>query len=514
MKLCTAAQMRNLEEIAIKQYGIPGIVLMENAGRATVEAMVRRFGNPRDKVCAILVGPGNNGGDGLVIARHLHQLGGRPEVFLLVPGNKIKGDAATNLKIVRKLPIPIHRLCSTKDLAKAEGRFNAANLLVDSIFGTGLAREIGSPYLEVIARINRLACPKIAVDIPSGLHADSGRLLGECVQADLTVTFGLAKTGLVTGQSRRFVGVLETADIGIPPAAVAEAAIRVELLDQQVGLWLPRRFSTAHKGTYGHLLVVAGSCGKTGAALLCGQGGLRAGTGLVTMAVPRDLNAIFEITLLEAMTVALPSAAGCLSIDDYQDLLLAANGKQAMVLGPGLGQAPETGELIKKVYREIPLPMVVDADALNILAQEPAMLRKPAGPRILTPHPGEMARLTGLTMRDIQDARIQKAGKFAMANQVYLVLKGSGTVIAAPDGRIAVNPTGNPGMAAGGMGDVLAGVIGGFLAQGLTPWQAAGLGVYSHGLAGDRLAETTPAGYLASELAAELPVILHELVAD
>ena len=510
MKICTAAQMRALDETAINTFGIPGMVLMENAGHNCTESIVRAYGDPQAKKAVIFIGPGNNGGDGLVIARYLHNRLGRPEIFLLVPPEKLTNDAAANLARVRELKIPIHPIRSTEELEAAEPFFADAWTVVDAIFGTGLKRQVTGHFAAVIERINRFTCPGIAVDIPSGLDADTGRELGCCVTADRTVTFGLAKVGLVTAPGNRYCGVLEVVDIGIPAAAEKEVGISLELLDRQVAGFLPRRFATAHKGNYGHLLLVAGSGGKTGAALLAGLAGLRTGTGLVTLCVPHDLNPIFETALWEAMTIPLPGAAGIASINDLATIRAALTGKQALVLGPGLGTGPETAELVIKLYQEVEQPMVVDADGLNILAQEPEVLKKPAGPRILTPHPGEMARLIGLTSKEIQKDRITTAIDFARANNLILVLKGANTVIAAPDGRAAVNPTGNPGMAAGGMGDVLAGALGGFLAQGLSPWQAACLAVYIHGAAADRLAATEPMGYLAGEVADEIPATLAE----
>lgn len=519
MKLATAEQMRKLDAMAINKYGIPGIVIMENAGRGTVQAMTGRFGSPKGRLVSIFVGPGNNGGDGLVIARHLHQLGARPQIFLLVDPVQLRGDPAVNLKIVSRLPIPVRTILNNDDLAPTEQLYKDSWAVVDSIFGTGLQRQAAGHFAAVIHSINKLSCPVVAVDIPSGLNADSGQAPGACVKADLTVTFGLAKPGLFVEPGLSLAGVLRIIDIGIPPEAVAEAKIETEtisgsaLLGAEVGQWLPARHDTAHKGTYGHLLIIAGSTGKTGAAILCAQGAYRCGTGLATICVPANLNPIYETALPEVMTIPMPSPTdGFLSIADYPAIELAMAGKQALVVGPGLGTTDATACLIKKLYCRCPLPMVVDADGLNVLALDPEIIKNPPAARILTPHPGEMSRLTGKTSAEVQSDRIEIARSFARDNRVIMVLKGAGTVISGPDHETVVNTTGNPGMAAGGMGDVLAGVIGGFLAQRLSPWQAACLGVHAHGLAGDRLAAVgLRLGYLASELAAELPAALNEL---
>jgi len=514
MKVTTAEQMQSLDQAAINEFGIPGIVLMENAGRGTVEIITREFGEPAGKLVSVFAGPGNNGGDGLVIARHLHKHGARPHVFLLVEPEKLKGDAATNLGIAQKMSIPVHPVLSIDDLNNLEDQLGRSRLVIDAIFGTGLTREVTGHFAEAIKRINMFSCPVVAVDIPSGLNSDTGLPLGQCVQADLTVTFGLAKVGQVVQPGARYVGNLEVVDIGIPDEAVQQVGIGMEVLArQELANWIPARQATDHKGTFGHLLILAGSAGKTGAAILSALGALRSGIGLVTLCVPHDLNAIFEASLLEAMTIPLPNSSHVLSVNDFDLVTRSMEGKQAVVIGPGLGTAKETAELIVRIYRESSQPLVVDADGLNILAQEQTVLQNPAGVRILTPHPGEMARLIGGTAKDVQADRQQVAAQFAKEKGVFVVLKGANTVIASPEGRIAVNPTGNAGMATGGMGDVLSGLIGSLLAQGLSPWQAACLGVYVHGLAGDNLAAATGIGfgYLAGDLANELPLAFQEM---
>jgi len=353
-----------------------------------------------------------------------------------------------------------------------------------------------------------------AVDIPSGLDADNGRILGGCAPADLTATYGLVKPGHVMHGGADLIGKLHCVDIGIPPEAVSRAGLHGETLGRRTMHLLKKRKTAAHKGNFGHLLVLAGSEGKTGAAILSGLAALRAGTGLVTLAVPHELNPIFEAGLVEAMTIPLPNSATCLSIDDYDLIRDRLQGKDALVIGPGLGTAAETRELVLRLYRELDLPMVVDADGLNILAMDPDRIARPPGPRILTPHPGEMARLTGLTSGEVQADRLRAARRFTadtgtdVDNGVTLILKGAGTIICDPDGSWAVNTTGNPGMAAGGMGDVLSGLVGGLLAQGYAPAAAARLGVYLHGLAADRLAPERRQGYLASEVAAVIPDII------
>ena len=512
MKLVTAKQMRGLDSTATNNYKVPSLQLMENAGQKTVEIMLDRYGDPLGKTVVIFVGPGNNGGDGLVIARLLAARLARSVVFLLVPSDSLKGDSAHNYSKLLKLPVKIIEVTNEENLHVATAMFDDCWAVVDAIFGTGLTRDVTGPFAAAIRIINEAPCPIVAVDIPSGLNTDNGETLGSCVQADITVTFGQAKIGQVIHPGRECTGFLEVVDIGIPEKVVTEANIQLELLEKEVGKWLPARVQTSHKGSFGHLLIVAGAIGKTGAALLCGSGGLRSGTGLVTLCIPYEINSIIESGLWEAMTVPMQSAAqGILSIEDYTVIKDALQGKQALVVGPGIGMAEETAELIIKLYSEVKAPMLIDADGLNILAADTTQLKKASGQRILTPHPGEMSRLTGLATSDILRNRLEVTRDFATKHNVHVVLKGADSIVCDPEGNMAINPTGNPGMASGGMGDVLAGLIGGFLAQGLSPWQACCLGVYSHGLAGDRLADETSAGYLASELAEQIPFILENL---
>ncbi|MDF1578533.1 MAG: NAD(P)H-hydrate dehydratase [Desulfobulbales bacterium] len=516
MKLAYAEQMRQLDNETIETCGIPDLVLMENAGIGAVQAIMEMYGELEGRTVMIAAGRGNNGGDGLVIARQVLQRGGIPFVFLLAEPAKIKGGAAVNLKIVENLDIPIYTVTSVKRLGSLENFLPQSDLIIDAILGIGLTRPVKGYLAEAIALINRAAAPVVSVDISSGLDSDRGVPLGICIKADLTVTCGLAKPGHFTGIGPEMTGALVVVDIGIPPRIIAAMDLRIEVLENQsVGCLVPERPPVSHKGTFGHLAVLAGSRGKTGAALLCARAALRSGSGLVTICSPNNLCGVFETALAEAMTLPLPASDNGYATDnDLQLLKKFLADKQALVVGPGLGDNKATGRLVAELYRKLPLPMVVDADALNLLAGKAAWLKNPAGPRILTPHPGEMGRLTGKSCRKIQENRLETAREFAVTHQVFLVLKGAATIIADPTGRAAINSTGNPILASGGSGDVLAGLIGSLLAQGLAPWDAARLAVYVHGLAADRLAEELDirAGLLASELADKLPAMISELV--
>lgn len=525
MKIAMAAEMQQLDRKAIEEYGIPGIVLMENAGQGTVAFMERELGSFAGKTVVIFTGPGNNGGDGLVIGRRIQQAGGHPLFLFALPPERLRGDAATNYCIVRNMQCdsrllndPFDQKAIIEHILQQHGKYPVA-CLVDALFGTGLGREITGHFARIISLIrelrSRYCWPVTAVDLPSGIDADTGRVLGTAVEADYTVTYGLAKPAHYLNGGPG-IGKVHIVDISIPEAVVREAGLKGEALTSAVGSKLPERAGDSHKGSHGHLLVLGGSTGKTGAAVLTCRAALRSGCGLVTAAVPHDLNTVFEQSLTEAMTIALPCSTTYLCNRDITLIAEAMEGKKAVVLGPGIGTAPETTGLVLHLYRNISLPMVVDADALNILSAHKDILAEPGGPRILTPHPGEMARLTGRSTQNIQNDRISTALNLCTecSETVITVLKGAGTVIGHNHGQWAVNTSGNQGMATGGMGDVLAGLIGSLLAQGLSPWDAACAGVYLHGLAADILARQTPYGYLASEVAACLPTAIRECLQE
>jgi len=512
MYIAKAAEMQAVDRTAIEEYAIPGIVLMENAGRGTVDFMVRELGSMAGRTVPILVGPGNNGGDGLVIARHLHQLGAHPFILFGLAPERLKHDAAINRDIVQRMGLDALVLDDQFSLSAAEeeivrrhGRYPVA-CLVDALFGTGLAREIQGHFARIIELINHLrgnrGWPVVSVDIPSGINSDTGMVLGTSVHADLTATYGLAKPAHYL-HGGRGVGRLEIIDIAIPSRVPGQLGLKGRAMNRVSVPRPPARQADAHKGTNGHLLVLAGSEGKTGAAILCCRAALRSGCGLVSAAVPNDLNVIFETSLIETMTMPLPESTGALSVNDVDFILAAAIGKQALVIGPGIGTDEATQELFLFLYREVDLPMVVDADGLNILALHPDVIRKPGGPRLLTPHPGEMARLLRTKNRVVQEDRIGAALRLVegLDAEVVVALKGAGTVVADSRGNWAVNTSGNAGMAAAGMGDVLAGLCGSLLAQGMPLWQSACLGVYAHGVAADMLAADRKLGFSALEVA-------------
>jgi len=386
--------------------------------------------------------------------------------------------------------------------------------VVDALLGTGLNSPVQGLLAQVITKVNQARPPVLAVDIPSGLSADTGEPLGAAVEARVTVTFGTPKIGQIVPPGRDLAGRLWLVDIGIPPQFTANLDTEMTEAAEMRRL-LPDRPFGSHKGTFGHLVVVAGSVGKTGAATMSSEAGLKTGAGLVTAAVPASLIDILAVKLTEAMTLPLPEAEGAraLGLKALTPLQEFLEGKSAVALGPGLGTHPETQEAVRELVRHCPLPMVVDADGINALAGRLVVLGEAAGPRILTPHPGEMAHLLGKTSKEVQSRRLDTAREVASAHKVWVVLKGAQTLVADPDGRVSLNPTGNPVLASGGTGDVLTGLIGGFLAQGLAPWDAARLGVYLHGLAADFLSAVIgPRGHLAGDLLNAFPEFLSEFI--
>ena len=513
MKIVTAAQMQMLDRRAITEARIPGLVLMERAGTGVVQQLERHFAPLKDKRITIVCGKGNNGGDGFVVARLLARKRIAIQVLCLAKTTDMSRDARVMhgrlLRIAKKNVIP-----STQDSESLRDLFAASDIIVDAILGTGLSTAVSGPYEQVIQTINASGRAVLAVDIPSGLNADTGIVLGAAVRADVTVTFGLPKIGLYIGQGVDHAGSTHVVDIGIPASLVELVESRTILLTHAMAKTsLPRRTPSSHKGTYGHAGIIAGSVGKTGAAALAAKAALRVGTGLVTVATPSGVNDTLEAKLLEVMTVPMPETkAHTLARSGLDRLLAFTRVRTAIAIGPGLTTHPETVELIQELVKRVDKPCVLDADALNALAGKASLLTESKLPPILTPHPGEMARLgIDASPQSVNADRIGVAGRFARERGVLVVLKGARTIVARPDGMIAVCPTGNPGMATAGTGDVLTGMIVGLLAQGLTPWDAACTGTYFHGLAGDLAAgQIGQAAMTAGDLIEHIPKALSQ----
>ena len=524
MKVVTAAEMCQIDQDTIEGIGIPGIVLMETAGSAIVRAIEQHY--PACRRIGILAGKGNNGGDGIVIARQLAHAGRDVHLFLVSPPESFTGEAHINLQIAKNLKLQIIELIPDTSKHKnpsEKGGFSreatlthlvSCELLVDAILGTGLRGEVRDPIATIISAINNLPISTLSVDLPSGLDADTGNPLGTCVQADRTVTIGLPKRGLLVHPGAELTGELEVTDIGFPEQVIEAQDIKANWTTaSQAAKWVPRRPAASHKGTYGRVCIVAGSTGMTGAAALASEAALRAGAGLVTLAVPKHLNPILESLLPEVMTLPMPETeAGSLAASGTSTILeFAERTKSVLAIGPGLSQNPETTTLVHQLVREnqeqgLGLRMVIDADGLNALAQTKELLSFLNGEAVLTPHPGEMARLTNTSIPTLEADRISTAQQFANKHSVTLVFKGAPTVTGTPNGDVWINSTGNPGMATGGMGDLLTGIIAGLMAQGISSEKAAALGVYLHGLAGDIAAEKLGMhGLIASDVLKAVP---------
>lgn len=520
MILMTRAEMRRYDALAQERYGIAGIVLMENAGRGAADLIRRLLGElPRRRGGAaprvgIVCGPGNNGGDGFVIARHLANAGVAVRIYLMSPADLVKGDAAANLVAARAMKLDIVDCPDPNPPSEVTSSLRHDAVVVDALFGTGLDREVRGRAAAIIDVVNAAPGLKVAVDVPSGLDCDTGRPLGACVRADHTVTFGEMKIGLAIHPGVDLAGEVHVASIGAPAALPEETGWVAELLeDAIVAAMLPARPRAAHKGSFGHLALVAGTPGKSGAAVLGAEAAVRAGAGLTTVVTTRDARVSIEARVREAMVEALlADAEAPFGPAEEKAWARLAKGKTAVALGPGLGTGAGMAALVEMIVRTARAPVVIDADGLNVLAGRTDALRGAPAPRVVTPHPGEMARLAGLTTAAVQDDRIGVAKRFADAHGVVVALKGARTVVAAPGGRVFINPTGNPGMASGGSGDVLTGIVGAFLAQGLGPLEAACAGVYVHGAAADLAAgDREGRGLGARDVVRALPATLKRL---
>jgi NAD(P)H-hydrate epimerase len=512
MKIASAEEIKNIDRRAIREFGIPGPVLMENAASALMAEMEAFFDGLSGMRVAIICGKGNNGGDGLALARRLNIRGVPVRVALLAPFRDVAGEAKVNLSVLQKMNIELVPNASAPLLKEM---LAWSDIVVDALLGVGLSSPLKGRYADAVELINSSGRPVAAVDIPTGIHADTGAVMGAAVRADLTVTMALLKRGLVLQPGAGHAGVVRVADIGIPSECVEKEKINLTLLDRGYA-WgiLGRRKPDAHKGDFGHVMVVAGSPGKAGAAVMSARGALRAGAGLVSVATPNTLVPIIQQQVFEAMCIpAGESIDGTLGIGAEHELLKAAGKMTACAIGPGLSTHSETVMTVRNLIQALSIPVVIDADGLNCLVGSLDLLKRAKAPVVMTPHPGEMARLAGISTKEVQEDRITVASDFAARYKVTVVLKGAGTVVASPDGRVFINATGNPGMATGGTGDVLTGIIGSLLAQGHPAVQAACLGVYVHGLAGDLASQDKgEPGMIAGDLIEKIPEALKTIV--
>ena len=515
MRVLNASQMRDADRRAIEEIGLPSLVLMENAGRQTVAAIESIYADLSERHVGVLCGRGNNGGDGFVVARTLAQRDVDVSVFLLGRVADVRGDARTNLEILGRLGMTVVEVADSQAWELHFSEVTDCTLIVDAIFGTGLNAPLSGLIESVVADVNASGIPVVAIDLPSGLSADSHEAIGPCIDAGLTVTLAAPKLPLVLPPAETHAGDIVIADIGIPAEVIESLeGPRVDLLTRaSMRELITPRTADSHKGDYGRVLLIAGSRGKTGAAHLAAVGALRSGAGLVTVATPTScLNTVAAMGA-EYMTEPLDEAINGLDPDNIDHLLEIA--RDVVALGPGLGQAEGTREFVKQFVDRATMPLVVDADALNAFASDPDRLAGREGRDvIITPHPGEMARLVGMSSDEVQASRLEIARNFAAAHRVYVVLKGHRTLIATPDEKVFINPTGNAGMATGGTGDVLTGMIAAWLAQLLDAEAACKLAVYLHGMAGDLAeADEGEVSMTAGDLAAHIGDAVMELTA-
>ena len=517
MKLITAQEMRDLDRRAIEEFEIPGEELMEHAGRGVAEIIRRMvevagFLSPH---ILFLAGRGNNGGDAFVAARHLKAVGYSVEVWLAASSTQVKGDALKHLSKMKAAGISLRELPTKDDWDDAVyGRPAPAEVLVDGLLGTGTKGPARGPVAGAIEYINKSAGEGLvlAIDLPSGLDADSGEAAGEAVRADATVTMGLPKRGLVQPSALEYVGTVEVADIGLPPECVAEAPEDSDLrmiYTHDLRRVLPRRAHASHKGDFGHVLLVGGARGYSGAITLASRVAVRSGVGRVSVCTPESVAPIVAGAVAEAMVRgAVETEHGSRAPEAWQQ----GDVFDAVLVGPGLTRHAESKALVQRILAECEVPLVLDADALTVLAGEPEQLRDAKGPVIITPHPGELAALAGCTVDDIQQNRLGAVLDMSKRTGATVVLKGAGTVIAHEGEKSWINMCGNPGMATGGMGDVLAGLLTGLVGQGVSPVEAACMAVFLHGRAGDVLAmRKSQAGLTAGDIVEEIPYAFREL---
>ena len=507
--------MQAIDRSAIDDFGIPGLVLMENAGLAVASLIHENVPGLLEKKVVIVCGKGNNGGDGFVIARHLFIDGVPVDVLLLGKRQQLKSDARVNADIAFKLGVPIHEV-TEKNLSAQNHLLRHCHIVVDALFGTGLSKPARGLHEKVIKKVNASQKYVVAVDIPSGVDSDSGHLIGPHIKADITAALALLKRGHLLFPAAESMGEVQVLDISIPHEAIEKHEIPVAWLElEDVQSLIPKRPTNTHKGEYGHTLVVAGSKGKGGAAGLTGLAALRAGAGLVTLAVPETCYQALEFNPLETMTVALPETkSGCISTKAIDILLKSLKGKNALAIGPGLSTDKETIQLLEALLPQVECPLIIDADGINALGKSRKLIDQIQAETVLTPHPKEMSRLSGWSIKDILNQRIERAREFAQEHNVTLLLKGARTLVAFAEGTVLINPTGNPGMATAGSGDVLTGLIAGLISQGLSASSATAAGAFVHGMAGDLYVEANhEVPLIASDLLDKIPEAIKRILA-
>lgn len=486
MKACFAEEMRSVDRAATEIGGIPSIILMENAALACVNELKKDFDDLNKKSVAVFCGKGNNGGDGFAIARHLYNLGVDVSVFL-VCGAEFKGDAKINFDIISKMDINIDVISDTENLKYIIKSFD---IIIDAIYGTGIHGTVRGISYDVIEEINTDSKYVMSVDIPSGIDADSGEICGVCIKADKTVTFAAYKIGMLMFPGADYTGKVIVSDISIPEYIIDGRNLNTNVITADfVRKNLPARVNNSQKGDYGKLLIIAGSKGMTGAAYMASQSALKAGCGLITVGICESLNSIMECKTTEVMTLPLEDTDGHIGAASAQKILDKMDNCDAVLIGPGLGRSADASKIVREVLTNSLIPVIIDADAINIVAKDKSVLDGCSCNVIFTPHAAEMSRLTGLDISYIEKNRLSVSLEFAEEYGAALILKGHHTIVTAADSKQYINITGNPGLATGGSGDVLAGLVAAYAARGIDLPAAGAMAVYLHGLAGDIAAE-------------------------
>lgn len=517
MKLLRAAEMKAIDARASADFKIPSLILMENAGLRVLDTIKDISGDLAQSRIAILAGKGNNGGDGLVTGRHLINAGARVRIFLMGELEELTPDARLNFDILIKMGADITPLTREEHLPAFMDTLLKADLVLDAIYGIGFHGSLDAFEADLVQMLNSSRIPVVAVDIPSGVEADTGKVHGMAVRADYTVTMALPKLGQFLAPGCEYMGKLIVADISIPSQLVNDPGLKLNLIDlETVKKWIKPRAADTHKGTYGHALVVGGSAGMVGAVTMTSCAALRCGAGLVTAALPESLAPILDNSVMEVMSRSLPETnESSISPDALPAIESLLGTCSVCAAGPGMSRYQEANRIIRFILENSGVPVLIDADGINALASDVSVLKDRQVPIVITPHPRELSRLTGLTVEEIQNNRIEVATRYATAWGVTLVLKGHNTVVACPAGEVFINSSGNPGMATAGSGDVLSGIIAGLIAQGLRTQDAAIAGVYIHGCAGDRAAaELGQRGLIAGDLIDYLPYTLLDMAGE
>ncbi|MEW6088807.1 MAG: NAD(P)H-hydrate dehydratase [bacterium] len=517
MKIPSSLEIKKIDSLAREKYGIPGILLMENAGRTSKEILEKHFGPLKNKKIAVFAGRGNNGGDGLCLARHLCFVSNADvKIFLLSNPAKFKNEAKTNLDILLKSGFSI-TLLTHKNINIINRYLHDCEMIIDAIFGIGFHGLMPDLHQKVIELINSSRKNIVSLDIPSGVNASTGQIGAVAVKADLTITMELPKPGLFLPPAIDYAGKLEIAKLGFPPRLTKNPEILIDLLEgKDIKPLIPSWPPSTHKGSRGKALIIAGSKNYIGAPFLAAQAALKSGAGLVELAVPESLYNSLSKRVTEIILHPMPETKNkSLAISSLEKILKLAETKDAVLIGPGMSHDEETIKLIRILTGKIKKPLVIDADGLNALSENISILKKRKYPALLTPHPGEMGRLLKSTSNAVQADRLTISRNFAIKHNIYLVLKGAYSIISLPNGNQFINPTGNPGMAQAGMGDVLSGMIVSFLGQKLSPANALNLACFLHGKTGDLLAEKKGiTGFTAKDLMENLYLGIQNLSAS